>query len=197
MADDAQAERTAERALGARIRNLRLAAGLTQADIALAVGMDRAQFARVEHGRHAVAATRLPQIAQALGVSVTEVVDRAWDEAAEPPNGPEVDVFHTWLLGDHRLQLQATRARLPYVVRLACSCSTEPLWQRKVERHFDLLEATRTDASLLGRVLPHLKQQGYTDTRRLSDLEAEVTLAGLGARDLLSALDRADDRWHM
>lgn len=57
-------------ALGERVRELRRAAGLTQIDVATAVGMSRATIIRVEAGDHDIAASRLPALAVALGVDV-------------------------------------------------------------------------------------------------------------------------------
>jgi transcriptional regulator with XRE-family HTH domain len=50
---DAAAERVAvEMALSGEARRLRLAAGLTQMDVALLVGTDQSTISRLERGRH-------------------------------------------------------------------------------------------------------------------------------------------------
>ena len=60
--------------LGARLRELRLAAGLTQAELARRTGIHRPNIARVEAGRHAPSLETLSRIASAIGVSTTQVL---------------------------------------------------------------------------------------------------------------------------
>lgn len=57
-------------ALGERVRELRRSARLTQGEVAEAVGMSRATIIRVEAGDHDIGASRLPALAEALGVDV-------------------------------------------------------------------------------------------------------------------------------
>lgn len=61
--------------LGKRIRELRLAAGLTQAELARRTGIHRPNIARVEAGRHTPSLETLARIAQAIGVPTTRVLD--------------------------------------------------------------------------------------------------------------------------
>lgn len=68
--------------VGARIRELRLEAGLTQEALALESGMSRNHIIYLEWGRHSVLFERLFDIAQALDVPVTALFD--------PPSGPPV-----------------------------------------------------------------------------------------------------------
>lgn len=63
--------------LGRRIRELRLAAGLTQAELARRTGIHRPNIARVEAGRHTPSLETLARLAQAIGVPTTHVLDRA------------------------------------------------------------------------------------------------------------------------
>jgi DNA-binding XRE family transcriptional regulator len=60
--------------LGARLRELRLAAGLTQAELARRTGIHRPNIARVEAGRHTPSLETLSRIANAIGVSATHVL---------------------------------------------------------------------------------------------------------------------------
>lgn len=60
--------------LGARLRELRLAAGLTQAELARRTGIHRPNIARVEAGRHTPSLETLARIANAIGVPTTQVL---------------------------------------------------------------------------------------------------------------------------
>lgn len=61
--------------IGVQVRDLRRTAGLTQADVAKAVGCTRSSIANIEGGRQAVSAAKLVGIARALGVSPGELLD--------------------------------------------------------------------------------------------------------------------------
>lgn len=60
--------------LGKRIRELRLAAGLTQAELARRTGIHRPNIARVEAGRHTPSLETLARLAHAIGVPTTRVL---------------------------------------------------------------------------------------------------------------------------
>lgn len=60
--------------LGRRLRELRLAAGLTQAELARRTGIHRPNIARVEAGRHTPSLETLARLAQAIGISTTRVL---------------------------------------------------------------------------------------------------------------------------
>jgi DNA-binding XRE family transcriptional regulator len=60
--------------LGARLRELRLAAGLTQAELARRTGIHRPNIARVEAGRHTPSLETLSRLAVAIGVPTTRVL---------------------------------------------------------------------------------------------------------------------------
>lgn len=60
--------------LGARLKNLRLAAGLTQAELARRTGIHRPNIARVEAGRHTPSLETLTRLASAIGVSTTSIL---------------------------------------------------------------------------------------------------------------------------
>lgn len=61
-------------ALGARLRKLRTAAGLTQAELARRTGIHRPNIARVEAGRHTPSLETLGRLAAAIGVSAMQVL---------------------------------------------------------------------------------------------------------------------------
>ena len=60
--------------LGARLRQLRLEAGLTQAELARRTGIHRPNIARVEAGRHTPSLETLSRLATAIGVPPTRVL---------------------------------------------------------------------------------------------------------------------------
>lgn len=60
--------------LGARLRTLRLAAGLTQAQLAERTGIHRPNIARVEAGRHTPSLETIARLAAAIGVHATRVL---------------------------------------------------------------------------------------------------------------------------
>jgi DNA-binding XRE family transcriptional regulator len=60
--------------LGARLRELRVAAGLTQAELARRTGIHRPNIARVEAGRHTPSLETLARLASAIGVPTTHVL---------------------------------------------------------------------------------------------------------------------------
>ncbi|MET9726475.1 helix-turn-helix domain-containing protein [Streptomyces zaomyceticus] len=70
-------------AFGRRLRALRTRAGLTQAAVAAAAGMDRSFYAEVEAAIHSVSADRIPALARALGVKPHELFQDMPSEPAE------------------------------------------------------------------------------------------------------------------
>ena len=78
--------------LGARLRALRVAAGLTQAELARRTGIHRPNIARVEAGRHTPSLETLSRLASAIGVSPTRVLEAdqlgtsSTESAAERPS---------------------------------------------------------------------------------------------------------------
>jgi len=60
---------------GHRIAELRKQRGLTQSDLAAALGMDQTAVASYEVGRRRVPLSLLPQLAQTLGVSAVEIIE--------------------------------------------------------------------------------------------------------------------------
>lgn len=70
--------------MGAKIRSLRADAGLVQAQLAQLVGVSRASISNIEAGSQAPPPYRLARIAQALEVSVGELIP-ATDETDPLP----------------------------------------------------------------------------------------------------------------
>lgn len=60
--------------LGARIRKLRLEQGLSQEALGLESGMSRSQIIAVEWGRRGVLHERLGDLAEVLGVEVSDLI---------------------------------------------------------------------------------------------------------------------------
>ena len=58
---------------GARVRQLRKAAGLTQEALGLASGVHRVTLVQVEAGQHELGVTRVLPLATALGVTPNEL----------------------------------------------------------------------------------------------------------------------------
>lgn len=69
-------ERAFFKALGARIAQLRNDQGLTQAELGEQVGETQQQIASFEVGRRRVPVSLLPELAQALGVSIETLVGK-------------------------------------------------------------------------------------------------------------------------
>lgn len=64
-------------ALGGEIRKLRLGRGMSQEQLALAAEVDRSYLGYVERGSNNVAFLTLAKIADALGVSMSELIGHA------------------------------------------------------------------------------------------------------------------------
>ena len=62
-----------EREIGARIRSVRAAAGVTQRELARALSVSFTQITKYEHGGCRVSAAQLVAIARKLNVSVTDL----------------------------------------------------------------------------------------------------------------------------
>lgn len=62
--------------LGARLKALRLEAGLTQAELARRTGIHRPNIARVEAGRHTPSLETLSRLANAIGVPASKVLSQ-------------------------------------------------------------------------------------------------------------------------
>lgn len=61
-------------ALGARMRELRRAAGLSQAQVAQRTHISRPNIARAERGRHALSLESIERLAAALGLTPLELL---------------------------------------------------------------------------------------------------------------------------
>lgn len=106
---------------GAAVRRLRERRSLTQSSLAEQVGLGRTSMTNLERGKQNPPLTLLPRLAQALGVSVVELVTEASLPAA--PSADDVLVAHVqddqlrrWanqVIGDHRppSAVESTRAK--------------------------------------------------------------------------------------
>lgn len=61
--------------VGIRIRNIRKSQGMSQQILAYEVDMEKTNISRIEAGRTNVTVKNLYKIAQALGVTMKEIVD--------------------------------------------------------------------------------------------------------------------------
>lgn len=61
--------------IGAKLRMLRVAAGMNQTDLGAALGVSFQQIQKYEKGMNRVSAGRLAVIAKALGCSVADILD--------------------------------------------------------------------------------------------------------------------------
>lgn len=86
---------TIDKAVGARIRTYRKALGLSQTELADSIGVRFQQVQKYESGANRVAASRLWQIAETLGVSVVSLFQDLRDEPASSRESCELlDLFH-------------------------------------------------------------------------------------------------------
>ncbi len=111
------------RRLGARVRALRDAAGLTQQALADATGMEPANISRIERGSLGVSIRSLVDLAGALGVQPSAVISALDDTGAliaEPPPIPPATAQELRLLaGFRRLDSVGRRAVAGLVITLA------------------------------------------------------------------------------
>ena len=63
------------RALGRRVRLLRLTAEMTQEELAAAAGISRSFVSLIEHGARGVDVVRLIRLAAVFGIPLSELVD--------------------------------------------------------------------------------------------------------------------------
>lgn len=77
VAQNGEAHHPSGAQLGARLRELRLRVGLTQAELAKRTGIHRPNIARVEAGRHTPSIETLDRLASAMGLSVSTVLASA------------------------------------------------------------------------------------------------------------------------
>lgn len=77
---DEQKQQTRER-IGARVKALRLMAGLSQDELAGRAGLQRTHIGRIETGKYAVNIETLQAIAEALGMTV-DITDPALQDLA-------------------------------------------------------------------------------------------------------------------
>lgn len=139
------------RAIGERVRRTRLIAGMSQAELAKQVGLDRTMIAKIEAGTRRIGALELTQIADTLRVPTGylleplpqvlsrrgRVVDEDFDSAIAQESGRLDIVLTTWLSDLRQLiELGALRPQ-PLLVSKRPADSQESvrdiaLWVREV-----------------------------------------------------------------
>lgn len=68
-------DKKALRAFGARVRSLRKAAGFSQEDFALEIGLDRTYMGGIERGERNVALLNICKIAKGLKIPLSKLLD--------------------------------------------------------------------------------------------------------------------------
>lgn len=63
--------------IGAAVRNTRMARGITQDELAQALGVDRVTISRYEGGKRAISIPTLLDVSAYLGIPVTRLLPRA------------------------------------------------------------------------------------------------------------------------
>ncbi len=101
------------RALGNRIRNLRSAQGLSQAQLADSAGMSARYLGEVEAGKRNVSFGRLNTLAKRLSVPLTELLDFEEPEAKEAV----LKQLNSYLAGLHLNQLLFIQRALRQLMR--------------------------------------------------------------------------------
>lgn len=142
------------RAIGERLRRTRLIAGISQAELAKQVGLDRTMVAKIEAGTRRISALELTQISSVLRVPVGylleplppvlsrrgTVVDEDFDSEVAQQSGRLEIVLATWL-GDLRqlVELGTLQPRPLLVskrpVDSEASARDTALWAREVLGH--------------------------------------------------------------
>lgn len=97
--------------LGLRVRDLRIALGLTQAELGQALGVSFQQIQKYESGENRIAASKLLRLSRALGVSVAVLLDGVEaesDDGALVIDSPAVDLLRNY----SRIESAELRARI-------------------------------------------------------------------------------------
>jgi transcriptional regulator with XRE-family HTH domain len=123
IADMSRAARAADRLpatvdvhVGARLRQRRKYLGMTQQQLASELGLTFQQIQKYERGANRVSASKLYELARALGVTISYFFEGLPDPGRgdgglqAPPTGPEIQAF---LLTSEGLELVSLFPRLP------------------------------------------------------------------------------------
>jgi transcriptional regulator with XRE-family HTH domain len=125
IARHTRAPTAADVAVGIRIRALRRAAGRTQKQLAVHVGVTNAQLHRYEAGISRVAASRLVAIARALEVRVEDLLSEGAASAA--PVVPDTDEFASLARAFAAIKDPHHRAALVSLANTMAGATTAPL----------------------------------------------------------------------
>lgn len=93
-----------DKAVGARIRTYRKALGMSQTELADAIGVRFQQVQKYENGSNRVAASRLWQIADALGISVVALFEDVRVTVGQSPDVSELVDLYSRLPAPQRAQ---------------------------------------------------------------------------------------------
>lgn len=78
---------------GSRVKELRLAAGLSQQEVADQLGIGQPSYADWERRNIAISADQLRRLADILGVNVEDLFKQTGDSAKRGPTGRARDIF--------------------------------------------------------------------------------------------------------
>lgn len=125
---DARATTTMDAAIGTAIRNARTACGLTQAQMAKAMGITPQQIQKYETATNRIAAVRLFDVARALDITTDDLLQAATKIAESPA---------TKRIGGDRRRLDIARdiARLPLQTQDAVAHLVRSLLPQQDSRH--------------------------------------------------------------
>jgi transcriptional regulator with XRE-family HTH domain len=130
----ARASTSLDKALGQRVRAVRLKAGLSQNDLADSIGVTFQQVQKYELGTNRIPATRLMAIADTLGVAITTLLEaihanpsggRITKSTAAYPDSPEANNLLTLFNA-----IESKPVRLQ-VVALVKSMTAAPMQQMR------------------------------------------------------------------
>lgn len=100
--------------IGRSIEHFRKAAGLTQSDLAAAVGMDQGNLSRLINGRQDVPLERLHKIAEALGIRLSDLI--AYAERGDEVEARWRKLYSMLSPDDREAALRLLEPRTPHQV---------------------------------------------------------------------------------
>jgi transcriptional regulator with XRE-family HTH domain len=127
-------DRKLERAIGQRIRTLRMERGLSQSELAERISVTYQQVQKYERGESHFPVARLIHLAEALSVDVQALVGRGWTAVGEPheqigqhPPSPVLSDDEARVLRQYRsLRDPRLRRDLRHFLRLIVDAQNQP-----------------------------------------------------------------------
>ncbi|WP_294621680.1 helix-turn-helix transcriptional regulator [uncultured Roseovarius sp.] len=111
-----------DKAIGARIRTYRKALGLSQTDLAKEIGITFQQVQKYESGANRVAASRLWDISDALGISVLSLFQDIGEDGGDGPGTPlELLDLYTAMPATRRVELMTYARQLSQKLQSSAS----------------------------------------------------------------------------